>query len=216
MRSKSCPLKGVPVRSSCRHVISACHEEAPPKAAGAVCGSSAFTELRSPLHCTHLQPATPERPSQCGQAPPFAYLLGASFPCLRPPLPPKGKGCPRHGFIFNQALAFLLYASSGTRCWAYIYKFGPFAASFFVDCIFELARLLGVEEGRGMVRKRAEACWRMLTDPQRATISDIDAVFFEDKDRYYDDIRTAENNSCPFGTAPRPDMPEHVLDLDTF
>ena len=43
-----------------------------------------------------------------------------------------------------------------------------------------------------MVRKRAEACWRMLTDPQYTSIAAIDAVFFEEKDRYYHEIHSRE------------------------
>ena len=35
-------------------------------------------------------------------------------------------------------------------------------------------------QGRGMVRKRAEACWRMLTDPQHTSMADVDAMFFMD------------------------------------
>lgn len=41
-------------------------------------------------------------------------------------------------------------------------------------------------QGRGMVRRRAEACWRMLTSPEDTCMSDVDAVFFEDcRDRYF-------------------------------
>ncbi len=37
-----------------------------------------------------------------------------------------------------------------------------------------------------MVRRRADACWKMLTDPERTSIADISAVFFEDcRERYY-------------------------------
>ena len=40
-------------------------------------------------------------------------------------------------------------------------------------------------QGRGMVRRRAEACWRMLTDPKSMGITDVSAVFFEYcRDRY--------------------------------
>ena len=41
-------------------------------------------------------------------------------------------------------------------------------------------------QGKGMVRRRAEACWRMLTAPEDTCMSDVDAVFFEDcRDRYF-------------------------------
>ena len=43
-------------------------------------------------------------------------------------------------------------------------------------------------QGRGMVRRRALSCWKMLTDPQSCVMSDVDAVFFEDcRDRYFHD-----------------------------
>lgn len=35
-------------------------------------------------------------------------------------------------------------------------------------------------QGRGMVRRRANACWKMLTDPEHTSMADIAAVFFED------------------------------------
>ena len=47
-------------------------------------------------------------------------------------------------------------------------------------------------QGRGMVRKRAEACWRMLTHPQSTSIADVESVFFEDRDRYHHDIPDRE------------------------
>ena len=41
-------------------------------------------------------------------------------------------------------------------------------------------------QGRGMVIRPAEACWRMLTDPEHTSITDVNVVFFEDcKDRYF-------------------------------
>ena len=41
-------------------------------------------------------------------------------------------------------------------------------------------------QGRGMVSRRADAAWRMLTEPHRTDIQDIGAVFFEDcRDRYF-------------------------------
>ncbi len=32
-------------------------------------------------------------------------------------------------------------------------------------------------QGKGMVRRRAEACWRMLTEPQHTDMADVGAVF---------------------------------------
>ena len=32
-------------------------------------------------------------------------------------------------------------------------------------------------QGKGMVRRRAEACWKMLTEPEHTCMSDVDAVF---------------------------------------
>ena len=41
-------------------------------------------------------------------------------------------------------------------------------------------------QGKGMVRSCANACWRMLTDPEQTSMADIAAVFFEDcSERYY-------------------------------
>ena len=46
-------------------------------------------------------------------------------------------------------------------------------------------------QGRGMVRRRADACWKMLTDPEHVSMRDVGAVFFEDcRERYYTDVTT--------------------------
>ena len=41
-------------------------------------------------------------------------------------------------------------------------------------------------QGKGIMRRRAEACWRMLTEPERTCMPDVDSVFFRDcRDRYF-------------------------------
>jgi len=40
-----------------------------------------------------------------------------------------------------------------------------------------------------MVRRRANACWKMLTDPEHVSMKDVSAVFFEDcRERYYMEV----------------------------
>ena len=60
-----------------------------------------------------------------------------------------------------------------------------------------------------MVRRRANACWKMLTDPEHTSAADIAAVFFEDcRERYYmhatDPPSPDDVAAVPCGEGPSP------------
>ena len=60
-----------------------------------------------------------------------------------------------------------------------------------------------------MVRRRADACWKMLTEAEHTVMADIAAVFFEDvRERYYmhvgDPPAPDDSSDLRFDQAPSP------------
>ena len=60
-----------------------------------------------------------------------------------------------------------------------------------------------------MVRRRAEACWKMLTEPKNTCMPNVDAVFFKDcLDRYF-------TGSLETPSAQAPELGEGMEDCES-
>lgn len=77
---------------------------------------------------------------------------------------------------------------------------------------YPLGRWVIPSQGRGMVRRRAEASWRMLTEPEHTDLSDIGAVFFEDyRDMYYSEQAEQETAMAAVRSAQTPAQADVAL-----